>query len=59
MAVIVFKCPTIGLQVQGWLADDASDHCNTYFPVRCEACKQMHYVNPATSRVLGGDDDDE
>jgi hypothetical protein len=53
MAAVLYKCPAIGIRVQGWIAEEASGE-DTYFPLQCIACKQMHYVNPATGRVIGG-----
>jgi hypothetical protein len=58
MATFLFRCPNKNLRVQGWTAEDVSDDDATYSPVQCAACRQMHYVNPATGRVLGNTDDD-
>jgi hypothetical protein len=58
MATFVFRCPNKNVRVQGWSAEDPSDHDVAYDPVRCPACRQMHYVNPATGRVLGSEDDE-
>ena len=59
MATFHFRCPNKNLPVQGWTAEDTSDDDAAYAPVQCAACRQMHYVNPATGRVLGSTDDDE
>ena len=59
MATFLFRCPQKNLRVQGWTADDPSDDDAAFAPVQCTACRQMHYVNPATGRVLGGANDDE
>jgi hypothetical protein len=56
MAGFVFRCPNTKTKVQGWTADEMSDDGDTYFPQRCIACRQIHYVNPQTERVLGSDD---
>ena len=42
----------------GWTADAPSKDSDTYSPVQCAACRQMHYVNPATGRVLGSTEDE-
>jgi hypothetical protein len=52
MAVYLYECPNTGYRVQGWSADEVSSD-DTYETVTCEACKQLHLVNPATGRVLG------
>jgi hypothetical protein len=59
MAAFLFRCPNMNLRVQGWTADDPANDDETYGPVHCAACRQMHYVSPATGKVLGGADDDE
>jgi hypothetical protein len=59
MATFVFRCPNKNLRVQGWTADDPSDDDTAYAPVECIACRQLHYVNPVTGKVLGSADDDE
>jgi hypothetical protein len=59
MAPFVFRCPYKNAHVQGWTADDPSEEDDIYSPVQCGACGQMHYVIPATGKVLGSDDDDE
>jgi hypothetical protein len=52
MPTFVFRCPNKNVRVQGWTADDPSDD-TTFGPVECVACRQLHYVNPTTGRVLG------
>ena len=49
----------MGIRAQGWIAEQVSRDQDTYLPLQCIACKQMHYVNPATGRVIGGGDDDK
>jgi hypothetical protein len=58
MAVFLYRCPTVGMHVQGWIADDPSADDNTYASVTCIACRQIHLVNPSTGKVLGADDDE-
>jgi hypothetical protein len=59
MATIVFRCPNMGVHVQGWFADDGSENGGeVYDSITCNACRQVHLVNKATGKVLGGDDDE-
>jgi hypothetical protein len=58
MATFLFRCPNTGYRVQGWVADDGSeDTSETYQSVSCQACRQLHLVNPSTGKVLGGEDE--
>jgi hypothetical protein len=57
MATFVFQCPNKGVRVQGWTVEDMSDDDSAYAPVQCTACRQIHYVNPVTGRVLGSTDE--
>jgi hypothetical protein len=59
MAPFVFRCPNTSQSVQGWSADEVTEHGETYVPVQCIACRQFHFVNPLTAKVLGNTDDDE
>ena len=53
MATFVFKCPNMGLNVQGFVADDPSEEDNhSYRTITCLACRQIHLVNPKTGGVL-------
>jgi hypothetical protein len=57
MAPIIFRCPTNGLRVQGWLADDPSvNKGEVYETVTCLACSRPHLINRVTGRVLGVDE---
>jgi hypothetical protein len=58
MAPFLFRCPNTRRRVQGWIADDPSGNDSAYAPVQCVACRQVHYVNPGTGRVLGGNEDE-
>jgi hypothetical protein len=65
MSNIIYRCPTTGLNVQGWFADDPasanvgdSARANadeTYEAVLCTACTKLHLINPKTGRTLGDD----
>jgi hypothetical protein len=52
MAAFLYRCPTTGLNVQGWFADEKT----TYETVTCLACTQVHLINRLTGKVLGSDD---
>jgi hypothetical protein len=55
MPAILFRCPTTGSHVQGWIVEDVTDANEyTYETVTCPACQQAHLINPKTGRVLGG-----
>jgi hypothetical protein len=47
----------MGLQVQGWAAEDVSND-EQYEAIVCMACRQLHLVNPATGKVLGAADNE-
>jgi hypothetical protein len=56
MAQFIYRCPTTGFNVQGWVADDpeAERDDESYQTVVCVACTRQHLVNPKTGKVLGG-----
>jgi hypothetical protein len=52
--LMVFKCPTTGLQVQTPLSVDAhEEQTHAFEAVKCLACTRLHFVNRATGKVLG------
>jgi hypothetical protein len=55
MANLIFKCPRTGLNVQHWLAEDATpdDPHGIYDTVVCQACSAIHFINRSTGRLLG------
>ena len=56
MATFLYRCPTMSLNVQGWIADDVTpNEGETHQAVTCLACRQIHLVNPITGNVLGAD----
>ena len=59
MRPFLFRCPTTGLQVQGWVADDVADEDDAFVTVACTACLQAHFVNAITGRVLGDEAGDD
>jgi len=54
---VIFRCPNLGVQVQGFFADDMSRNGETYESVTCLACRQVHLVNRTTGKVLGAEDE--
>jgi hypothetical protein len=58
MAPFIYRCPSTGLNAQGWIADDPVEaQAESYEAVTCIACTRVHLINPKTGRVLGVDDD--
>ena len=58
MATFIYRCPSTGLSVQGWFAEEIdSDQDANYETVTCAACSRVHLVNRATGRALGQDDE--
>ena len=58
MVTFIYRCPSTGLNVQGWIADDGSANENeAYQALTCLACRQTHLVNPTTRKVLSADDE--
>jgi len=59
MAPFIYRCPTTGLRVQGWSAEELPrDGEDAYEAVTCVMCRRVHLVNPATGKVIGEDDDE-
>jgi hypothetical protein len=53
MPLFIYRCPNTGLNVQGFTADGLTeDDKQTQEAVSCTACRQMHWVNPKTGKVL-------
>ena len=59
MVAFIYRCPTTGLRIQGWVADDADPRANdeSYQPVTCLACRQTHLVNPSSGKVVSANND--
>jgi hypothetical protein len=46
MATFVYRCPNMGLNVQGWVADDPTEgDAETYQPIPCTICTRLHLVD--------------
>jgi hypothetical protein len=57
MGAFIYRCPTMGLKVQGWFADEVAHDEDAYETMTCLACNRVHLVNRATGKVLGNDDE--
>ncbi len=53
MPPFMYRCPNTGYRVQGFAAEEISENAETFEPVTCLLCQQLHLVNPATGEVLG------
>ncbi len=57
MRSFIYRCPTTGMNVQGWVAEDGTeDDESIYRTLDCPVCRRAHLVNPATGRVLNAPD---
>jgi len=56
MAGFIYRCPNTGLRIQALAAGEITEDEDTYEPVTCVMCRQVHLVNPFTGKVLGKDD---
>ena len=57
MIGFLYRCPTSGLQVQGWAAEASSDSAedSEYVALGCPVCMRIHLVSPSSGHVLGED----
>ena len=53
MPLFLYRCPTTGYRVQGFVSEDTSEDHHIYEPMTCLVCDRVHYVNPATGVLLG------
>ncbi len=51
----VYRCPTTGHRVQGFVRAPAPDDASTYETVTCTVCNRVHLVNPSSGYVAGAD----
>jgi hypothetical protein len=51
----VYRCPAMGLNVQGFAGDNQASAPNddVYEAMTCTACRRIHLVNPTTGHVAG------
>jgi len=57
MPTFLYRCPTTGFRVQGYIPGGVEDD-DVYEAVTCIACARVHMVNPKTGKVLGQSDDE-
>ena len=50
---ILLKCPTTGMHVQHWLAEEPDAAPHSYRQIACPACTRIHFINPETGKLLG------
>ena len=55
MATFLYRCPSTGLMVQGWVVGDPT-RAKSYKAMTCTACMRIHLVNPKTGKVVGADE---
>ena len=54
MTPFTYRCPNIGLNVQGWVTDEAAkSEATSYEAVTCTFCLRVHLVDPKSGKVLG------
>ncbi len=60
MATFIYRCPSTGYKVQGFIADSpakdgsqAKDSEGTFRSLTCLVCTRIHLVNPTTGKVIG------
>jgi hypothetical protein len=59
MPQLLFKCPRSGMNVQHWLAEPRpADPLPVYQSVVCQACTRIHFINSATGKLLGREQED-
>jgi DNA-directed RNA polymerase subunit RPC12/RpoP len=51
---MLYRCPHTGEMVQHFLVDepDPEDE-HRYDAVECPACSSLHFINPATGKIMG------
>jgi hypothetical protein len=54
MPPFFFRCPITGLHVHGFVVEETpGDEPDSYEPVTCFLCDQMHLVNFTTGKTVG------
>jgi hypothetical protein len=56
-AMIIFRCPRTGMNVQTLVSKQAAKEPRSYEIVTCPACTQFHFINKATGKALGDSSD--
>ena len=53
MRPLLFQCPSTGMMVQGFLAQEGEEEdANTYVGISCLVCSRMHLIDPKTGKVF-------
>ena len=53
-ATFIYRCPTTGYKVQGFVAEDpTADGETAFLPVTCTICARVHLVDPKTGQLAG------
>jgi hypothetical protein len=52
-ALIIFRCPFTGMDVQTPLQRQADGEAPTYEAFNCPACTRVHFINTASGKVTG------
>jgi hypothetical protein len=59
LRTFLFCCPVTGLNVQGSVtAEPSADGSTQYEAMECLACRQRHFVNVATLKLLSDEQDE-
>lgn len=55
MPPVLYKCPTTGQNVQWSVEETTSEPSRpvSYQGIQCPACTRLHFINPATGKLLG------
>jgi hypothetical protein len=56
MPAFIYRCPRLGLKVQGFVAEEIGE--NEFVSLTCLACARVHLANPNSAKVVGEDDDE-
>jgi hypothetical protein len=57
MPTFIYRCPRVGLKVQGFIAEEIGE--NQLVSLTCIACTGVHLVDPTSAKVVGQDDDED
>ena len=56
MRPFIYRCPNTGLRIQALGAEEITEDEDTFEPMTCIMCRQVHLVNSFTGKVLGEGD---
>jgi hypothetical protein len=58
MTTFLYRCPSTGYRVQGFVVDEVTGDADDAFKsVQCLVCQRIHLVKAETGEVLGETDD--